>query len=251
MTCYTIKKSMDIDAGHYTGHENLELISQSHRFNDWMYEEILPSLYGDILEIGSGIGTFSEKLINDFPKSNLTFTDISPVYVELLKKKFDSSNKNMAVYRLDLNERIDYEKIGYKKFDSILAVNVLEHVENDEFAFTQLYDMLNEKGTLVVLVPCHKFLYNVIDKNIGHHRRYTKKELEHKVRKAGFIVDETFYFNTVGLIGWYLNGNLLMNPRVSGTGLKVLDTVVPVLKYAERLFGKRIGLSIICYAKKK
>lgn len=240
---------MDNDAGHYTGHENLELMSESHRFNDWMYKEILPSLYGDVLEIGSGIGTFSEKLITDFPNSNLTFTDISPMYVELLKKKF-SSNRNIEVFRLDLNERIDYERIGYKKFDSILAVNVLEHVENDELAFSQLYDMLKERGTLVVLVPCHKFLYNIIDKNIGHYRRYTKNELEYKVIKTGFIIDKTFYFNSVGMIGWYLNGNLLKNPKVSGTGVKILDTVVPVLKHTERIFGKRIGLSILCYAKK-
>lgn len=241
---------MDIDAGPYTGHENLELMSASHRFNDWMYKEILPSLRGDILEIGSGIGTFSEKLIKDFPHSNLTFTDISSMYIELLKKKF-SYNKNISIYRLDLNESIDYERIGYKKFDSILAVNVLEHVENDEFAFAQLYNMLKEKGTLVVLVPGYKFLYNVIDKSIGHYRRYTKKELESKVRKSGFIIDKTFYFNSVGLIGWYLNGNLIKNPKVSVTGIKVLDTVVPMLKYTERIFGKRIGLSIICYAKKK
>jgi SAM-dependent methyltransferase len=241
---------MDIDAGHYTGHENLELMSDSHRFNDWMYEEISSSLYGDILEIGSGIGTFSEKLTRDFPNSNLTFTDISSMYVELLKKKF-SSNGSVVVYRLDLNERIDYERIGYKKFDSILAVNVLEHVENDEFAFTQLYDMLKEKGTLIVLVPCHKFLYNIIDKNIGHYRRYTKKELEYKVRKTGFVIDKTFYFNTVGMIGWYLNGNLFKKPKVSRTGVKILDSVVPVLKYTERIFGKRIGLSIICTVKKK
>ena len=241
---------MDIDAGHYTGHENLELMSDSHRFNDWMYEEISSSLYGDILEIGSGIGTFSEKLTRDFPNSNLTFTDISSMYVELLKKKF-SSNGSVVVYRLDLNERIDYERIGYKKFDSILAVNVLEHVENDEFAFAQLYDMLKEKGTLIVLVPCHKFLYNIIDKNIGHYRRYTKKELEYKVRKTGFVIDKTFYFNTVGMIGWYLNGNLFKKPKVSRAGVKILDTVVPVLKYTERIFGKRIGLSIICTVKKK
>lgn len=241
---------MDIDAGHYTGHENLELMSDSHRFNDWMYEEISSSLYGDILEIGSGIGTFSEKLTRDFPNSNLTFTDISSMYVELLKKKF-SSNGSVVVYRLDLNERIDYERIGYKKFDSILAVNVLEHVENDEFALAQLYDMLKEKGTLIVLVPCHKFLYNIIDKNISHYRRYTRKELEYKVRKTGFVIDKTFYFNTVGMIGWYLNGNLFKKPKVSRTGVKILDTVVPVLKYTERIFGKRIGLSIICTVKKK
>lgn len=234
----------------YIGHENLELMSDSHRFNNWMYEEILPPLFGDILEIGSGIGTFSDILIKDFPNANLTFTDISPIYVEKLKKKY-SMKRNIAIHGLDLNKKIDYQRIGYEKFDSILAVNVLEHVENDEFAIAQLYEMLKEKGNLVVLVPCHKFLYNVIDRKIGHFRRYTKEELADKIRKTGFSIDRIFYFNTVGLIGWYLNGNLLKNPKVSGTGLRILDSAVPVLKNVERIFGKRIGLSVICYAKKK
>ena len=77
--------------------------------------------------------------------------------------------------RLDLNRIDDYEKIGYEKFDSILSLNVLEHVENDVFALQQLYRMLKDGGTMVLLVPCHKFLFNVLDKKAGHFRRYTKK----------------------------------------------------------------------------
>ncbi len=81
---------IDIDEN-YSGHENLEEISQSHRFNKWMYGEVLPGLYGDILEVGSGIGTFSEKLVNDFPNSCLTLTDVSDKYIENLKKKYQNN----------------------------------------------------------------------------------------------------------------------------------------------------------------
>ncbi len=239
---------IDIDEN-YSGHENLEAISYSHRFNKWMYGEVLPGLYGDILEVGSGIGTFSEILANDFPNSCLTLTDVSDKYIENLKKKYQN-NKNITIHKLNLNNHTDYERIGYGQFDSIMAINVLEHVENDEFALAQLYNMLKDKGTLVVLVPCHKVLYNVIDKNIGHFRRYTKKDLENKISKSGFDIDRMFYFNAIGIIGWYLNGNLFKKSQVNGNGLKVLDILVPLLKRTERIAGKRVGLSLVGYLMK-
>ncbi len=233
----------------YIGHKNLELISHSDRFNKWMYEEISPGLSGDILEVGSGIGTFSEKLVNNFPTSHLTLTDVSDEYIKKLREKYQN-NKNITTHKLNLNNQTDYEGIGYGQFDSIMAINVLEHVENDEFALTQLYNVLKDKGTLVILVPCHKFLYNVIDKNLGHFRRYSRKDLYTKIRKTKFTMDRIFYFNVLGLIGWYLNGNIFKKPQVNGTGLRVLDALVPLLKHAERITGKRAGLSIVCYLRK-
>ena len=240
---------IDIESESYSGHENLESLAHSYRFNDWLFNEVSNGLNGDILEVGSGIGTFTEKLISSFPNSNLTLTDISAAYIKDLKEKY-SNNKNISVRKLDLNSKTDYESIGYNKFDSILAVNVLEHIENDEFALNQLYGMLNDKGRLVILVPCHKFLYNVIDKNVGHFRRYSKRDLEHKVGKTEFTIEKMHYFNALGILGWYLNGNILKNPKVSGSGLKILDRLVPLLKYGEMVIGKRIGLSIICYLRK-
>ena len=80
--------------------------------------------------------------------------------------------------------------------------------------------MLKDNGRLVILVPCHKFLYNVIDKNVGHFRRNSKKELEVKIRKTGFTIEKMYYFNSLGVLGWYLNGNVFKNSKVSGIGLK-------------------------------
>jgi 2-polyprenyl-3-methyl-5-hydroxy-6-metoxy-1,4-benzoquinol methylase len=239
----------DIEADSYLGHENLELLSQRYRFNDWLFNEVSHGLHGNILEVGSGIGTFTEKIINSFPNSHLTLTDISPTYIRDLKEKY-SNNKYITVCKLDLNNKTDYENIGYKKFDSIIATNVLEHVENDEFALVQLFNMLKENGILVILVPCHKFLYNIIDKSVGHFRRYSKKDLEAKVRKTGFTINKLHYFNLLGMIGWFINGNLLKNSKISDTGLKIFDKLVPLSKYGEMVTGKRTGLSIICYLKK-
>jgi SAM-dependent methyltransferase len=233
----------------YSGHENLEIVLQSLRFNEWMYEQIFPGLKGDILEVGSGIGTFSEKIIRDLPNSNITLTDVSLKYVKDLRRKFcDTLNNNrISSYKLDLNCKEDYGKIGYNKFNSIMAINVLEHVENDEFALQQLYEMLKRDGMLVILVPSYKFLFNVIDRKIGHFRRYTKEDLESKIKKTQFKVQRMFYFNMLGIIGWYLNGNLAKRAAINATASKLFDRMVPFSRIVEIAFGKKAGLSLVCY----
>jgi 2-polyprenyl-3-methyl-5-hydroxy-6-metoxy-1,4-benzoquinol methylase len=244
---------------HYSGHENLEIDVCRTHFNNWIYKEIFPGLKGDILEVGSGIGTFSQKIIRDVQHSHITLTDISLPYVKKLEERFSKSNdgnnninnnNNISICKLDLNCKADYEKIGYEKFDSIIAINVLEHVEDDIFALQQLYKMLKSEGILIILVPCHKFLYNVIDTNVGHFRRYTKKDLELKIRKTRFSIERMFYFNMLGIIGWYINGNIAKNPKINSSASKLFDRIVPLLKYMEAMTGKKIGLSIICYLKK-
>jgi SAM-dependent methyltransferase len=242
---------------YYSGHENLEIVAENNRFNNWMYGEILPGLKGDILEVGSGIGTFSEKIIRDFPLSHITLTDTSLAYVKRLEKRFskgnnnnDDNDNNISICKLDLNCKEDYDKIGYERFDSIIAINVLEHVENDIYALQQLHKLLKNGGMLIILVPCHKFLYNIIDKKIGHFRRYSKNDLEFKITKTRFNVERMFYFNMLGIIGWYVNGNLAKSPKINGNASKLFDRIVPLLKYVEGKTGKKIGLSIICYLKK-
>ena len=237
----------------YTGHANLEIISASSRFNEWMYKRIKTGLrekMGNILEVGSGLGTISEKLIRDMgPSSHITLTDISVRYVQLLSIKY-SSFKNVSVSRMDLNSGEDYSKIGYEKYDSIIALNVLEHVRDDQLALREIYKMLKTGGILAILVPCNKFLYNVIDKGLGHFRRYTKKELCSKINETSFTILCMHYFNTVGMVGWYLNGNLLKKAAISPTASKWFDRIVPLLDCFDRVTSNITGLSLICHLKK-
>jgi 2-polyprenyl-3-methyl-5-hydroxy-6-metoxy-1,4-benzoquinol methylase len=229
------------------------MISASSRFNEWMYKRIKTGLrekMGNILEVGSGLGTISEKLIRDMgPSSHITLTDISVRYVQLLSIKY-SSFKNVSVSRMDLNTGEDYSKIGYEKYDSIIAINVLEHVRDDQLALREIYKMLKTGGILVILVPCNKFLYNVIDKGLGHFRRYTKKELCSKINETSFTILCMHYFNTVGMVGWYLNGNLLKKAGISPTASKWFDRLVPLLDCFDRVTSNMTGLSLICHLKK-
>lgn len=238
----------------YVGHANLETISENHRFNDWMYNQIktrLEEKMGNILEVGSGLGTFSEKIFRDMgSSSHLMLTDFSTRYVQSLKTRY-SSFQNVSVDRMDLNNREEYSKIGYGKYDSILALNVLEHVRDDVLALQELYKMLKNGGILIVLVPCHKFLFNVIDEKLGHYRRYTKKELLCKINETNFTVVCMHYFNTAGMVGWFFNGNLLKNAEINRTASRWFDRLVPVLNCLDRITSNITGLSLICCLKKE
>jgi SAM-dependent methyltransferase len=245
---------LPFENGHdYSGNTNLEIISENYRFNDWMFRQISKGLRetnGNILEVGSGLGTFSDKIIQcKSLESKIILTDISDKYLRGLKEKY-SSHKNVTVRRLDLDSGQDYRKIGYEMFDFIIALNVLEHIKDDRFALQELYRMLKKDGILVILVPCHKFLYNVIDVNVGHYRRYAKKELLEKISMTHFWVEQISYFNMLGIVGWYINGNLWKEPRINRGASKWFDRLVPALEYLDRLTFNITGLSLICYLKK-
>jgi 2-polyprenyl-3-methyl-5-hydroxy-6-metoxy-1,4-benzoquinol methylase len=232
----------------YEGHENLETAVKRKNFTKWVSQETFSELKGDILEIGSGLGTYSQQIINNFPNSKITLTDISPKYVKNLENTF--SSKLIDVFKLDLNNKNDFKKIGYEKFDSIIAINVLEHVKDDLFALSELNKMLKKDGVLIILVPANKFLYNVIDKNIGHWRRYSKKELITKIKKSNFNIKNSYSFNMLGMLGWYLNGNIFKKTEINKNASSLFDKTVPIMKVIEQILRKPIGLSIICNCQK-
>jgi SAM-dependent methyltransferase len=245
---------MSVDnTNEYSGNINLEIISENYQFNEWMYEQVnrgLRDMNENILEVGSGLGTFSEKIIhNRLPGSKIVLTDISDKYLLGLKEKY-SSYKNVSVHRLDLDNGDDYRNIGYELFDFIIALNVLEHIKDDQFALRELYKMLRKNGVMVVLVPCHKFLYNVIDENVGHYRRYDKKELVQKVNMTHFHLERISYFNVLGIVGWFFNGNLCKEPRINRFASRWFDRLVPIQRCLDKMILNSTGLSLICYLKK-
>lgn len=232
----------------YEGHVNLETAVKRKNFTKWVLEETSSKLKGDILEIGSGLGTYSKYFIQNHPNSKIVLSDISSSYIQNLKGKFLS--KTVDVFKLDLNNKADFSKIGYNKFDSIIAINILEHVKDDVFALSELHKMLKENGILIILVPANKFLYNVIDESISHFRRYTKYELKNKLYDTNFTIQKIYSFNILGILGWFLNGNVFKKSEINKNTSSFFDKLVPIMKIIEKFFGRKFGLSIICYCKK-
>jgi SAM-dependent methyltransferase len=230
------------------GDINLEILDRADKFTEWTYRQIAPFLGGTILEIGSGRGTYSKKIVRDFPKNKIVLSDIDPDYAEGLKKQFKEDN--VSAIKLDLESKEDFESLPCR-FDSAVALNVLEHVEDDVASLKYVFDSLNPGGRFVVLVPAHMFLYNRIDKSLGHHRRYTKKEFIRKVSQTEFIVEEFFYFNFLSIFGWYWNGNILKKEVLNEQAMGFLNMLVPYLDYLEKnILRKKIGISLIFVLRK-
>jgi len=231
------------------GNINLTTVDEKDNFTNWMYGEIKPYLKGNILEVGSGLGTYSNKIIKDFKDSKIILSDIDSEYVEKLKNKY-KDNRNVSTIKLDLSDPSDFNKIK-SKINSVFALNVLEHIKKDILAFRNVYNLLEPGGRFIILVPAHKFLYNCIDRSIGHHRRYTKKNLKKRIARTDFLIEDLFYFNSASIVGWYINGNLLKKELVNENAVSLFNKIVPILKPTEKyVLRKKIGISLIAVLKK-
>jgi 2-polyprenyl-3-methyl-5-hydroxy-6-metoxy-1,4-benzoquinol methylase len=230
------------------GKQNLSNTDKANLFVDWMYSEVKPFLKGNILEVGSGVGTYSKKIAKDYGGNEIILSDIDDEYVQKLNDIY-SSDQNVKAIQLDLNKPTDFEKID-KKIDSVIALNVLEHVEDDVAALENIYELLEPGGKFIVLVPAHKFLFNCVDTSLGHFRRYTKKELLKKISGTKFRIRKVFYFNFAAIIGWYVNGNILKK-KISEGSVSLFDKLVPFFKFFEKnIFRKKMGISLIVILEK-
>lgn len=227
------------------GDHNLEVIHKATKFTDWMYAQIKPHLHGRVLEIGSGIGTYSEKVVQDFDE--VILSDLDATYVKKLAKKF--GRKGVTAKKIDLMEPKDYPKT---RVDSVFALNVLEHIKDDVAVLERLYGILPPGGRVVLLVPAHQWLYNCIDEAVGHYRRYTRKNMLATVGQTNFKVKKLFYFNVFAIPGWILNGHILKKTELGSGLMNLFNNLVPVFAFIERfILFKRLGISLIIVLEKE
>lgn len=152
----------------------------------------------------------------------------------------------------------DINKSKLKK-DSILLIDVLEHIEDDIMQIQKIYNALNKHGQFIIVVPAHQFLYGKRDKNNGHYRRYSKKDLAEKLLKNGFKIKSIRYWNMLGFFPYLfyekvlkkeLNTELRTNKR-KGFIKKLINKILNLwFKYIENNSNFGFGLSIICIAEK-
>ncbi len=233
------------------GKEILESIKIANEFNRWMYDTIRPYLGSKVFEIGSGIGNISEIFLSN-NDGEIMLSDLNPQYCNLLKKKFGKNNQCLGVESIDLTS-VDFEKkySGYfNKFDTVFALNVIEHISDDKLALNNAKLLLKESGNLIILVPSYMFLYNDVDKELGHYRRYTVNSLKKVFMDNGLNVIHSQYFNFAGMPGWYVNGRILKNDSISKSKMKLYNKMVPFFKLTDQIIRNKMGLSTIVIGKK-
>ena len=228
-----------------TGRTTLEKIeAKLGRYNSWMFEQIRPAVGNRVLEIGSGIGNMSAFLAG---ADRLALSDVDPRHLDDLSRKF-GDRPGVSVSTWDLGQPPP-EPLSMESFDTVVCLNVLEHIANDEQALLRMRERLVPGGQLALLVPAHTWLYNDIDRGVGHFRRYGRRDLVTLLERTGYAVETCYHFNMVGAIGWFGSGTVLRRRTLGGTELGLFDRLVPVLRLESRL-PRPFGISLIARARR-
>jgi glycosyltransferase involved in cell wall biosynthesis/protein-L-isoaspartate O-methyltransferase len=231
----------DSEAG---GYVTLERMGKLSRYNDWIWQSIAPHVGERVLEVGAGIGNMTRVM---YGRDLIVATDVEVPYLHVLRNRF-ARNPSIRVEKLDLNGD-DYQTLKPYAFDTVVCLNVLEHIEDDGRALQHLYDVLVPGGKLLLFVPADQALYGTIDKQVGHFRRYSREELRRVIESAGFGPEKITYLNRVGRFGWWLNGRVLKRTHMPAGQSKVFDAFVPLLRRLESREPRK-GLSLVAVATK-
>jgi len=232
------------------GEDTLKTIALANHFNSWMYQSIKPFCTGKILEIGSGVGNISEYFLND--KAEIMLTDIREGYCDELRGKFAGSSSLLGIETMNMIDAEFDLKFAkhFNTYDSVYALNVVEHIFDDQQAVSNCYKLLKPGGKLVILVPAFQSLYNNFDKELEHYRRYNRRKLEALFTASGFSIQQSRYFNAAGIAGWFISGKLQHHKIIPSGQIRLFNRLVTLFKLFDMLIFNSFGLSVITVGKK-
>jgi SAM-dependent methyltransferase len=221
------------------GIETLErLAAAAPRYNRWLMERVAPWVGNRVLEIGAGVGTMSAFLVG---RDRVVLSDTTPQYLARLQERFKGHSEVRVV---SLRLPATNGDLNAERLDTIICLNVLEHVRDDEPSLATMYRLLQPGGRLVLLVPSLPAIYGSLDRALGHFRRYNPAELRRKYAAAGFRMRHLEYFNLAGIPGWWFTGRVLRRELIPTGSLRWFDALVPLFRL-ERLLPWRVGQSLI------
>jgi len=224
----------------------LETLSTADRFNDEVWSRVQSFIGTDILEVGMGIGIFTEKLLT---RGKVFGVEIVPEFVAEARRRL-GTRPDLEYLVADIGGKDLPDSLRGRAFDTIVCMNVLEHIEDDRGTLSRFLGLLKPGGKLVLVVPAHQCLFNPLDSNDGHFRRYAAAELREKLRTAGFDVAHESTFNLFGILGWFLNGTILRRKDLPAGQMGLFNKVAPVLFWLENLVGPPVGLSLLAVGAK-
>jgi SAM-dependent methyltransferase len=227
----------------YPGKE-LEAMSFAVNYHNWIVGELTPFLGSRAVEVGAGRGDLSTVLLRTRLKHLYAF-EPSPNMYPALSAVTEGQSRITAI-----NDYFEPDP-ALGAIDSVLYINVLEHIEDDHAELARACKALRPGGRLLLFVPALRWLFSEADRSVGHFRRYHKKELVKLVEGAGFEVEKARYFDFAGIIPWYLNFVLLKNSFSAGSVSLYDRVVVPPMRLVEKVLRPPIGKNVLLVARKK
>lgn len=212
------------------GPETLHALAGAPRFNEWMADTIRPYVGDKILEIGAGIGNLSYKLLPR--RKKYMATDLDEEHLARLHNRFQH-RPNVGTKKCDLVAREDFRDLK-EGFDTVVCLNVVEHVEDDLEGLRNIHSALEPGGRAIILVPHDQRIFGTLDVALGHYRRYKHSELKERMEQAGFTVERILEFNRVSRYPWYVSGKILKRTALSPFQMRVFDQFVGLWRVIDR-----------------
>jgi SAM-dependent methyltransferase len=229
----------------YAGVE-LESMIFAVNYRRWIFDIFRPYLGKRIVEVGAGLGTFSQLLLETRPERLDAIEPSADLYLQLSRilPRADEGSAPCA-YRGTLREHADaIRKAGAP--DSVVYVNVLEHIEDDVNELFTTHALLQEAGHILIFCPAHPWLMGSMDRQLGHYRRYTMAELVEKCQAAGFEIRLASYFDMLGIVPWWLKYCVLQSRSMEPPAVRFYDRyVVPLSRLLESVISPPIGRNVV------
>ena len=219
----------------------LEFFDAAKNWRRYQFENILKYINSSVLDVGPGTGNniqyYKDKA------SQITLLEINKNLANSLKLKFDD-DKKIIVLNTDIHSQ-------EKKFDTILYMDVLEHIEDDKKEINKALKQLNSGGNLIFFVPAYQFLYSDFDKAIGHIKRYNKKFFLSFKKDENITIIKLKYIDSIGFFIAVLNRLFNKDNKESiSLGVKIWDKLIFLSKIMDLIFLNKFGKSLFCIMKK-
>lgn len=225
--------------------DELGPMALAHNYYRWILDEFRPHLGNVVCELGAGIGTFSSLLLEE-DTHQLILVEPAHNLLACLRDRFIEEGRVQVV-----NGEVEAyaDRLREARVDTIIGVNVLEHLEGDGRTLTTIEKVLPPGGKLLLFVPALPWLSGSLDEAFGHCRRYRKTELQTKVTGAGFQILELKFMNFPGIVSWFVAGRILRSRTISPRMVRCYDRwVIPIVKAIESRVTPPLGQSLILIA---
>jgi SAM-dependent methyltransferase len=226
--------------------EDQAKMTKARNYFAWQSRMVMKELGQRIVEVGCGIGNFTEMLLD---REIVIAVDIEAQCIERLQMRYPG-RQNLTVYCGDAAGSAFRELARFRP-DSFVCLNVVEHIADDRRALSAMSSMLCPGGVIVLLVPAFEALYGPLDYNLGHYRRYTRKSIVEMAESVGLTVKRARYINAVGFFGWWVNSKIFRREAQSSKQIAFFDRfVIPVMSRIESVVSPPFGQSLFAVLQK-
>ncbi len=240
-----------MNASEHIGYETLQRMASVSHYNRWIYESLAPFAGRRVLEVGCGIGNMTQYFLDS---ELLLALDPLPASVQAVQARYQAY-PHVQTLLGDITDAQLMTSLLARHLDTILCINVLEHIADDTCALQHMAHILQPGGHLLLMVPAGPKLYGALDEALGHHRRYTRAGLAAQVQAAGLNIVQLHYMNLAGILGWWWNSRVRQRHLLPASQLRWFNHLTPwfiwLERHLQRLGPLPAGQSLICIAQKK